>query len=86
MDNRLHRNIQRCRRFVQNDKVGLHRHRAGDADTGLLTARELMWKSVEQIDRQTNLLRKFLAAGADSGPTPNVSEPENGIGDCPLSR
>ena len=42
---------------------GLQRDRARDADAGLLAARQLMREPVEQIERQADLPRQFLAAG-----------------------
>src|SRR5439155_10296866 len=44
-------------RLVEDDEIGVERDRARDADTGLLSARELMWKTIEQFDRQPDLVR-----------------------------
>ena len=65
---RLDRHVQRRGRLVEDDEIGLERDRARDADAGLLPAGKLMRKAVEQFDRQADLERQFLAAGADGVP------------------
>ena len=62
---RLHRDVERRGRLVEDDEIGLERDRARDADAGLLAAGELVRKAVEKFDRQADLTRQFLAARAD---------------------
>ena len=62
---RLHRNVERRGRLVEDDEIGLERDGARDADARLLAAGELMRKAVEQFDRQADLARQLLAARAD---------------------
>ena len=63
-DDRLHGNIKRSRRLVENDELWMQRDRPRDADAGLLAAGQLMRKAIQQIDRQADQPGKFLAARA----------------------
>ena len=53
----LHRHIQRGGRLIQNQQLRFGGNRAGDADTRLLPARELMRQAIEQFMLQTDLCR-----------------------------
>ena len=59
---RLHRYIERSRRLVEDDEIGIERNRTRNAYARLLAARQLMRESIEQVERQADELRKFLAA------------------------
>ena len=61
---RLHRDVERRGRLVEDDEIGLERDRARDADARLLPAGKLVRKAVEQFDRQADLPRQLLAARA----------------------
>ena len=62
-------------------RSGLERDRARDADARLLPAGELMRKAVEQLERQADLPRQFLAARAHGVAALDVAEPQDRIGD-----
>ncbi len=51
---RLHRDVERRGRLVEDDELWVQRDGARDADTRLLAAGELMRKAVQQIDRQAD--------------------------------
>ena len=53
----LNRDVERRRRLVEHQKVGLDGDGAGDADAGALAARKLMRKAVQQLQRQSALAR-----------------------------
>jgi hypothetical protein len=57
---RLHRDVEGCRRFIQHQQERPASDGAGNADPGLLAARELMRKARQQLDLQSNALRAFL--------------------------
>src|SRR5258708_10495634 len=52
-----------------------------DADTGLLSPRELMREPIQQVDRQSDQLRKFLAAGAQRAPPLDIAELHDRVDD-----
>src|SRR5262249_61007826 len=79
-NDRLHRYVERSRRLVENDEIGLERDRASTPDTRLLSARKLMRKTVKQLDWQSDLSRQLLAALAYKGSFP-IAEAQNRIGD-----
>ena len=56
-DDDLHRNVERGRRFVEHQKVGLDRDGAGNANARALAAGKLMRKSRQQFDRKAALAR-----------------------------
>jgi hypothetical protein len=58
---RLHRDVERRRRLVQDDEIGVERDGARNADARLLPARKLVRKAVDQFDRQADQPRQFLA-------------------------
>ena len=46
-DHRLHRNIERRGRLVENDQLGVQRDGARDADAGFLSTLQLMRKAIQ---------------------------------------
>ena len=80
-DHRLHGNVERRGRLVENDELWMQRDRARDADAGLLAARQLMREAIQQIDRQADQAGKFLAAGAQRIAALDVAELHDRIGD-----
>jgi len=76
-DARLHRNVERRRRFVEDDEGGLGREGAGEGDALLLAARELVRPPpVERLaepDRTQHVcgtLRRLTPAGAGEAQRP----------------
>jgi hypothetical protein len=61
---RLHGDVERGGRLVEDDKLWVQRNGARDADARLLAAGELMRKAIQQIDRQADEAGEFLAARA----------------------
>src|ERR1700676_1938177 len=61
---RLHRNVERRRRLVQDREIGLERDRARDADPRLLAARGLGRKAIDERDRKPDLTGELLAAAS----------------------
>src|ERR1700751_2400738 len=61
-NDRLHRYVERSRRLVENEEIGLERDGASNPDTRFLSARKLMRKTVKQLDWQSDLSRQLLAA------------------------
>ena len=78
---RLHGNVERRGRLVEDDELWMQRDRARDADAGLLAAGQLMRETVEQIDRQADQAGEFLAAGAQRVAALDVAELHDRIGD-----
>src|ERR1700744_4598358 len=77
---RLHGNIERGGRLVQDNELGMERNGARDADARLLPTGELVWKPIEQMPRQSDELREFLAAGAPRVASAETAEPQNRVG------
>ena len=80
-DHRLHRDIERRGRLVENHEFRVQRDGARDADAGLLSARQLMREAIEQIDRQPDQARQFLAAGAQRVAPLDAAKLQKRIGD-----
>src|SRR5262245_11054350 len=78
---RLHRHVERRRRFVEDDEIGAERDRPRDAYARLLSAGQLMRKAVEQLERQADLAGKRFAARAHRRASLHVAQPQDRVGD-----
>ena len=56
----LHRDIERARRLVSDQKLRVHGQRTRDADALLLTARQLVRVSVAVVLRKTDAVEQSL--------------------------
>src|SRR5207244_2855571 len=69
-------------RFIQHQKTWPACDGAGDADTGLLAAGELMRKARQQFDRQSHTLRALLDALSQSVALAHAAKPHQRMGDA----
>ncbi len=51
---RLHGDVERGGRLIEDHELWMQRDRARDADTGLLAAGQLVRKAIEQIERKAD--------------------------------
>src|SRR5260370_39229120 len=83
---RLYRDVKRRRRLIQHQEARLACDGAGDADTGLLTAGQLMREARQQLRRQSDALRTLLHAFAQSVALAHAAKPQQRMGDAVKGR
>src|SRR3954466_13957671 len=79
-DDRLHGNIECGGRLVQDNKLGMERNGARNANARLLPAGELVREAIEQWPRQADELCQFFATGTQGIAPADTAKPQDRIG------